>query len=230
MNAYEKNVFDMYQSCQLGNSEKCNLCRKENPELSKPISIWHVGEQYTESEHQVLFVGKVARGSIEQDAGCINGVLDGTGVAEDLYHSVSWPFWSYTKAIANELYGENDAWGKIAMTNMVKCNVSETTDTTTEMNKKNCAEYLRRELELLCPKNIIFYTNERYDDAVTSLFDQIENADYCDVPCGQKQMHLWKFTGRIGEHVMRAMRAGHPERMQKEDYTNRLIRFIREEE
>ena len=230
MNSYEKSIFDMYQNCRLGTSEKCNMCRKEYPGLSKPISIWHIGNRYAKSTHRVLFVGKAARGSIEQDSGSINGVLDGTGVPEDLYDSVGWPFWSYTRTIASELYGESDAWEKIAMTNMVKCNASEGEDTTTETRMQNCAEYLRRELELLCPKNIIFYTNKCYDNAVASLFDQMEDADYCDVPCGEKQMHLWKFTGKIREHTIRVMRAGHPERMQKADYTGQIIRFIRRED
>ena len=230
MNACEKSVFDMYGRCGLGTSKQCSSCRKENPGLSKPISIWHVGDRYSVSEHRVLFVGKAARGSIEQDAGSINGVLNGTAVAGQLYHAVGWPFWSYTKAIANELYGEGDAWEKIAMTNMVKCNASETVDTTTGAAKWNCAGYLRREIELLLPKNIVFYTNAWYDDAVASLFDRIEDPDRRDVPCGQKQMHLWSFSGVIGGHTMRVLRAGHPERMQKADYTGQIIAFIRGED
>ncbi|MBD5094842.1 MAG: hypothetical protein HDT26_11290 [Subdoligranulum sp.] len=228
MNSYEKSVFDMYKSYRLGVGEKCDICRKETPGLCKPISIWHVGDQYAMSEHRVLFVGKAARGSIQQDADCINGVQDGTGVAEDLYHAVGWPFWSYTRAIAEELYGEADAWEKISMTNMVKCNASETVDTTTESVKWNCAGYLRKEIELLLPKNIVFYTNAWYDEAVASLFDSIENAKYHDVPCGQKQMHLWRFTGMINGHSMRVIRTGHPERMKKEEFTGRIIEFIRE--
>lgn len=230
MNSYEKSVFDMYKRCGLGSSEKCSFCRKENPGLFKPISIWHIGEQYAMSKHRVLFVGKAARGSIEQDASNINSVSDGTALAGQLYHEVGWPFWSYTRAIANELYGEGKGWEEIAMTNMVKCNSSETVDTTRDSVKWNCAGYLRREIELLMPKNIIFYTNAWYDDAVASLFDKIENTDHRDVPCGQKQMHLWSFSGMVNGHAVRVLRAGHPERMQKADYTSQIIAFIQGED
>lgn len=225
MNVDEKIIFDMYEKSQLGRSETCSLCRKENQGLSKPTSIWHVGEQYKTSEYRVLFVGKAARGSIEQDAGGANDILDGTDLAKYLYYK-GWPFWSYTRTIANELYGESEAWEKIAMTNMVKCNASETVDTTTESVKRNCAQYLRKEIELLAPRNIIFYTNAWYDDAIESLFDRVKNSVYQDVPCGQKQMHLWTFDGVIGDHTMRVMRTGHPERMKKEDFTGQILRFL----
>lgn len=230
MNSFEKSIFDMYNSCQLGVGKKCVMCRKENADLSKPISIWHVGDQYTASEYRVLFVGKAARGSIENDTGGINGIEDGTSLAQELYNTVGWPFWSYTKKIADELYGTDSAWAKIAITNMVKCNASDTVDTTTESAKKNCAEYLRKEIELLAPRNIIFYTNAWYDDTITSLFDRIENAIYQDVPCGQKQMHLWSFTGMIGNYTMRVIRTGHPERMNKVAFTGKVINFIQNKE
>lgn len=227
MNEDERAIFDMYKRYQLGMGEKCVMCRQKNPRLSKPISIWHVGDRYAMSEYRVLFVGKAARGSIAGNAGSINDIQDGTDLAQKLYDTVGWPFWSYTRTIADELYGESAAYEKIAITNMVKCNASETVDTTTESRKRNCAEYLRREIELLVPRNIVFYTNDWYDDAILSLFDQIENPIYRDVPCGQKQMHLWIFTGVVNGNVSRVIRTGHPERMNKIGFTSQVIHFIK---
>ena len=64
MNKHEKEIFDLYDKLNIGKSEICKNC-KFNNELSKPISIWQVGDNYHNSEHKILFVGKVARGELE---------------------------------------------------------------------------------------------------------------------------------------------------------------------
>lgn len=226
MNRWEQSIFDMYLQYHLGKSEACQRCRQASTGLSRPISIWHVGTSYEESPYKVLFVGKAARGSIVEAPFYMDTVEDATVIAADLYYNSGWAFWGYTRAIASAVYGEENAWEQIALTNMVKCNRSDTVDTTIQDAKISCAEYLRREIALLCPRHIVFYTNAGYDEAIQRAFDRIEDSQYQDFPCGKKAMHLWAFTGVIGESRIKAIRTGHPERMKKGDFTSRIIDFI----
>ncbi len=229
MNIYEKSIMDMYIYEHIGQAAQCVACRKITPNLSHPISIWHVGTRYEQSLHRILFVGKAARGSLGQASLYRDTVEDGTTVAEDLYNTSGWAFWSYTKAVADALYGEGKGWDQLALTNMVKCNSSETIDTSIETTRRSCAIFLRREIELLCPKHIVFYTNSGYDEAIQSVFDTIGNSQYGDYPCGKKMMHCWTFTGIVNGSQIRVIRAGHPERMNKAHFTGKIIRFIRGE-
>lgn len=171
MNKYEKQIFELYKKLNIGKSGACFECRKQNADLSLPISIQQVGDKYYESPYRVLFVGKTARGATGTKCG---NFWDATGTADELYNNVGWAYWSYTKAIADELYPKN-AWEKIAFTNMVKCNNSNTIDTATDSMKEFCLPIIKEEIKVLLPKNIVFYTNNVYDSQIENLFDKITN-------------------------------------------------------
>lgn len=226
MNQFEKQIFDMYVQYGIGRNEDCAICRQNEPNLSKPISIWHVGTQYAQSKYKVLFIGKAARGSLGQENLYCDIVEDGTVIAEDLYYSTGWVFWNYTKAIMNKIYGEESAWEQFALTNMIKCNASETADTSTTAAKANCALFLKKEVELLQPKHIVFYTNSNYDEAIKIVFDGIEDSEYVDSPCGNKVLHLWNFIGLLGGNKIKVIRTGHPEPMNKQHFVKHIVDFI----
>lgn len=222
MNKFEKQIFDIYDKINIGKSDTCQKCRSQNTDLSPPVSIWQVGDEYYDSEYKILFVGKVARGTPGEKYG---DFMDATKRADELYQNVGWAYWNYTKAIANSLYGGN-AWERIAFTNMVKCNSSDTVDTTTDSMRNFCLHILKEEIKKLKPKNIVFYT-KGYDSQIEKLFDIIINSETKYVPIGKKQMSSWTFEGMLGDDVVRCIRVGHPERMKKEDFVNHVVDYLK---
>jgi len=222
MNKFEKQIFDIYDKINIGKSDTCQKCRSQNTDLSLPVSIWQVGDEYYDSEYKILFVGKVARGTPGEKYG---DFMDATKRADELYQNVGWAYWNYTKAIANSLYGRN-AWEKIAFTNMVKCNSSDTIDTTTDTMRNLCLPILKEEIKMLKPRNIVFYA-KGYDEQIENLFDSIQDSKMEYVTIGKKKMSSWTFNGMIGNYLSKIIRVGHPERMKKEDYVNHLINYIK---
>lgn len=223
MNKNEKKIFEIYKKINIGKSEICQKCRELNPSLFLPVSIWQVGDKYYDSKYRVLFVGKVARDAPGVKCG---GFMDATQRADELYQNVGWAYWNYTKGIANNLYDEN-AWEKIAFTNMVKCNNSFTVDTTTTSMRDFCLHVIKEEIKALEPKNIVFYT-KGYDAQIEKLFDLITNSETKYVAIGKKTMSSWTFNGTIGDNTSRIIRVGHPERMKKDDYINHIVSFIKQ--
>lgn len=223
MNKSEKKIFELYKKLNIGEASSCMTCRKQNHNLSAPISIWQVGNEYYDSQYRVLFVGKTARGEAGIKCGSF---MDATKAADELYDNVGWAYWNYTKAITNSLYSEA-AWEKVAFTNMVKCNNSDTVDTATDSMKNFCLPIFREEIKILQPKNIVFYTKDGYDEQIKILFDVITHSKFEDVNIGQKKMNSWTFEGIIENNKSRVIRVGHPERMKKDDYVKHITEYIR---
>lgn len=223
MNKHEEKVFRMYEKINIGKSDLCQKCREQNTDLSLPVSIWQVGDEYFDSEYKILFVGKVARGTPGDLCG---DFMDATERADELYQNAGWAYWNYTKTIAERIYNEN-AWEKIAFTNMVKCNNSDTIDTTTDSMRDFCLSVLKEEIKILKPKNIVFYT-KGYDNQIEKLFDTVLDSETKEVFIGKKKMRSWTFRGMIDNNLSRVIRVGHPERMKKEDYVNHIVNFIKD--
>jgi len=221
MNRYEKCIFDMYDKINIGESDTCKKCRNQSPNLSIPVSIWQVGDEYYNSKYRILFVGKVARGTPGEKYG---GFMNATKRADELYQNAGWAYWNYTKTIVNNIY-DKKAWEKVAFTNMVKCNSSDTIDTTADSTKNFCIYVLKEEIKILKPKNIVFYT-KGYDEQIEGLFDNIENSKTEYVDIGKKKMSSWTFNGMIGDNVIRGIRVGHPERMKKDAFVEHIVNFI----
>ena len=152
--------------------------------------------------------------------------MDATERADELYQNAGWAYWNYTKTIAERIYNEN-AWEKIAFTNMVKCNNSDTIDTTTDSMRDFCLSVLKEEIKILKPKNIVFYT-KGYDNQIEKLFDAVLDSETKEVFIGKKKMRSWTFRGMIDNNLSRVIRVGHPERMKKEDYVNHIVNFIKD--
>ena len=66
-----------------------------------------------------------------------------------------------------------DGWEKVALTNLLKCNLGSTTDTSSTVMKNFCLRDLgvfRRELQIIQPRKIVLYTGRAYDDYLEDLF------------------------------------------------------------
>jgi len=230
----EKSVFDMYET--LFNSEDgkktCGTCRTDSLKLDGPISIWQVGSEFGNSKYKVMFVGKTARGTPGDFIQDGRSVLDATDRGDELYLDPvkKGAYWSYTKEICDRVEGEN-SWEKIAFSNIVKCNNSNANDTASQEMKKHCIienKIILKEVEIVDPYTIIFYTGLDYDQSIGEMFaDNVINAgDKTERQIGAKLVPWWEFVVNLNGHDVRCLRTGHPERKKKTDFVNGVATFI----
>lgn len=98
----EKEIFDRYVEIKLGNSEVCDDCIAKNPGLSDPVSFWFIGKDYPNANPKILFVGKNARGEVGEYY-CNYKFRDARNAGKELWSNKSWPYWAYTKGIADNI-------------------------------------------------------------------------------------------------------------------------------
>lgn len=223
-NVVEENLFKMYDDIHLGSSSICKECHEKTENLSLPISFWFVGKNYENETGRVLFIGKNARGNPgEKQGNYYNSTMEARK-----YWNYSWPYWSYIRNITEELYGEKGA-DYIAYTNIIKCNNSGTIDNTSDLVKDNCVrkmQVIKKEIELLKPKKIVFLTSWYYDDYIKSIFSNIVDVESKKIQIGANKMPWWEFSGHINNDNIKVIRVGHPERKKKVDYVNAIVKWI----
>lgn len=223
-NKIEEDLFKMYNNINLGSSVICKECHEKILNLSSPVSFWFVGKNFNNDNGRVLFIGKNAR---DEPGERKQYYVDSRCAADYLWNG-SWSYWSYIRNIAEEIYGENGA-EHIAYTNIIKCNNSDTIDNTSKLVKDNCIkkmQVLRREIQLLKPKKIVFLTSWYYDEYLVCIFDSIEVIEDKNVPIGSKSMPWREFHGYINNNLIEVLRVGHPERKKKSDYVNIIVKWL----
>jgi hypothetical protein len=199
-----------------------------------------VGENYQISSERLLFVGKPHRGT----PGKIwaSGVIDPREEADRYFFENGMAYWAYSREIAVQLYGDpQTAWSRIAMTNLVKCtNVNypgPTVDTTTSTMAFCCVSDLRvivREIQILKPQRIVFYTYSFFPELVhdlrfepNSIWEDITPRDH-RVTCGKKRLGWWERSCSTSWcPSLRVLIVGHPERKLKKQYVELVSEWAR---
>lgn len=234
-------IFALYKELDLGKNASCLQCREKcqgKDAISMPISPWQIGPKYHEDPYRLLFVGKTARGEvgIETPGGYLDARPEGQRCFDEYKR---WPYWGYTSELLARLFGNpNEGWERIAFTNLIKCNASSKQDCTTQQMKENCLKNLGvawREIQILAPRQIIFYTGWTYDDYIVEWSKTIGNRivdrsgrDHIE-PNGKRSIPWWHREIYADDKlVLRFLRTGHPERKNKEDYLNSLLNWIKQ--
>jgi hypothetical protein len=241
MNNLEKIIYDEYLNIGIRKCKVCQECcdaefRNSNKSFFT-TGIWVVGNNY--HKNKVLFVGKVARG----DGG--GNLVDNQGNIYDctsssreyLWNNIkrNRAYWSYTREICKRVFDGSDSIENIAFTNIIKCNSSDTTDKTTYETKEYCIkkmQILRRELLVLQPRIIVFYTGKDYDDYIFKdkcIFDTIANNKlFFDkkVTIGRKEVLWLEAEAELEHNLISILRTGHPERLNKQEFTTRVSGWI----
>jgi hypothetical protein len=155
----------------------------------------------------------------------------------------NWPYWSYTRGIAEKLYGTK-AIDFIAFTNLIKCtNVgaddgeSTSTDKTTYSMSECCVLKLGviwKEIELIKPRTVVFYTFglfrktlERVPVALDGSMKEITSQNH-SVQCRNKQLGCWERSCKTAwADSLRLLVVGHPERMARREFVDMLTNWIR---
>lgn len=239
----------LYSKIGVKNSEICRDCHAryegdlKNPDLeefSNPLSIWFVGSNFYDDPYKVMFVGKMARG----DPGAVNdqGIIHDWKQGIDYFSNYPYPYWRYSRDIimATHDVSADEAWKYTVISNMVKCNSGDNDNLNTAI-KQNCLlkeRVIWKEIEILKPKNIIFYTSWEYDDYIRKYIEGLvatglSVTDKTDIkhriPIGGEPMPWWSMELREGDGkiVMRLLRIGHPERKSKADFVRNVTDWIK---
>lgn len=235
-NEIEKQLLQKYKDIGLGCSEVCKNCRGEcnseyGVELSRPIGAWFVGSKFADKEnkYRILFIGKNARGVKGKEPGVLvkmgkpddpNDPDAGTMIQFDSARAYlsekSSPYWSYTRAIAEQVFGKHeDPAEYIAFTNIVKCNISDTIDDTPKLLRENCVGkmgVIQKEIEIIKPNVIIMYTSYSYDKEMEILFPSVAKSKGTTVAVGKRRMPWFEANVEYGDgQTARLLRVGHPQ-------------------
>lgn len=223
-NETEKRLAERYHHMELGTCKICEECHKKE-HLSLPIGCWCVGSDFNKTSKRILFVGKNARnnpGTIE------DGFRNPFQYTRESLWNKSWPYWSYTRAITQRIFGD-DSIEHIAFTNIVKCNNSGGKDTTSDFVKSNCIlnlKVLQQELKVIHPTHIIFYTAWYYDDYIPNVFDRynIHYNGFKDI--GKRKMPWQEAISTLGNQTFHVLRVGHPQCKKKSDFVYEISKWL----
>lgn len=221
----ESQLLELYQRMDFGQNEVCRSCRRECPGLTRPVGAWAVGKDFYLHEIRLLFVGKNARGA---PGGQYQDFQSGFRASRDWLWQKPWPYWRYTRKIAEQIYGD-DSIENIAFTNIVKCNDSMGRDTTSLSTKDHCIcelNVIGHEIAIIGPTHVVFYTARGYDGHIPHIFDSLEIVKSTEIVIGRKKMPWLEARGVCGGRTVSILRTGHPERMKKTDYVSAICKWV----
>lgn len=212
-------------------------CKQCDAQIRHPLLPWILGDRFSDSAERIVFVGKPHRGMPGEVLP--SGVIDPTEVAESLWR-VRWAYWSYTREVAENLYGPHAA-DFIALTNLIKCtNVSANdgpADATTYRMAECCVLDLGviwKEIEQLHPLTLVFYTHGMFPDVLGPVPVAIQGslrevtAQGHFVECRRKRLRWWERTCSTSwTENLRILVLGHPERMGRPEFVQLLTEWIR---
>ena len=217
---------------------KNKICDKCDALIKHPVMPWIVGDNYFKSVEKVLFIGKPHRGVPGEEFP--SGILDPREPHLDWLMDCPWPYWSYTKEILISLYGNDDPWDYCPFTNIIKCtNVggegNPTNDATTYHMAECCIRDLGvifKEIEVLKPQHIIFYTYSLYPELLSNLpfansITETTNQNH-KVRCGEKNLGWWTRLAKTSwSNNVKILVTGHPERMKKDHFVSLITDWIK---
>lgn len=233
-------IFEMYKRISVGKNTICKECNP-NGLLEIPLSIYYIGEKFHSSGDTILFVGKTAVGGEGIGVVVDDTFTDATNFGEsslDLKEGMSnrRAFYSFTNEIIRRYYGTYELGKKfVALTNIVKCNNGSTKDQTSNFTKANCVDKLGviwKEVEILKPKRIIFYTGTNYDDFIDNFlpvgYSTLDNVEDDEINCWWHK----QFYNNEGTVICDILRIYHPDYMKyiggqaAEGYISKVVAWL----
>jgi len=231
-------IYEQFKKDKIGENEICNKCRKETNICTTPLSPYLISDEEINLNDRIMFIGKTARGS---DFGRETEIFyeDVTAFGHDFIRNSSWAYYSYTREIIKRYFGSIDTGIKfITYTNLMKCNNESTQDTTPYSAKRYCLnenKFIWKEIEIIQPKRLIFYSHNYYDDFIENfrpsnchhLIDVTDKANTAAV--GKKFALYWhrEFFDKEGKLICAFLRTSHPERLKKEDFVQNVLYFLK---
>jgi len=174
-------IYEMYSSNLFGQNQICTKCKeyaqqKWFPLTNGPVPIFHIGNDFSKHDKNLLIVGKVAYGwddytdiwsdifSDNQDSIAYMKNMIEERVEELFYKGIT-VYFSFLNQSLTEIFGNIDeAFNRIAITNFVHCNDGSVNDYLRQKNRYYCASkeangFIHKEIEILNPSHILVLTN-----------------------------------------------------------------------
>jgi hypothetical protein len=233
----KKSIIQLLHSLNAGKNSICQTCRIENPDIANAVGPWLSCKQVNHG-NGIAFVGKVARGD-DMGVSVSDKLIDVGSIGINLIKENNWSYWAYTRDIMEKVYGSLDtALLHTSLTNLIKCNNSTTQDTSTSSQANNCIRnnnFIFKELELVSPKAVVFYTGREYDDYILNMKPEaaarfLDETDRdASISIGQKLLPWWsrKYYAADGTLLTCFLRIGHPERMNKLQYVEEVANWLK---
>jgi hypothetical protein len=225
-------LFKLYGEIRIGTNAVCAACCSEEARrgtpLGRPVSFWHVGDQFRSAPLRLVFVGKNAVSG--KELRIRDGCHDASHRGAELYLERFSSYWTAIEKISCRALGISSgaALSSIAITNLIKCNQSDgqvRKDTTTPNMKHRCLNELGvvwSELKFLKPHCVVFFTGK--DSSPTAGYDQyIDNFKFGDshrditdqqktILVGAADIGWWhrEFI-TDGKVALRCLRTAHPQ-------------------
>ena len=133
----KRELLEFYKNENMGGNNLCCECRNNtNIETYAQTPYIICNKKYQGSG--IMFVGKLARGdSIGTELSPF--LEDVTAFGNEFIHDSGWPFYSYTREIIINLFGNiDDGLKRVSFANIVKCNNNQNRDTTDYLAKEYC--------------------------------------------------------------------------------------------
>ncbi|MBW8334621.1 MAG: hypothetical protein K0M40_21580 [Prolixibacteraceae bacterium] len=234
-------IYGQFEKDKIGENEICNKCRKGTNICTTPLSPYLISDEEINPNDRIMFIGKTARGS---DFGEETDMFyeDVTTFGNDYIRNSSWAYYSYTRDIIEKYYGSIDAGIKyITYSNLMKCNNDSSKDTTPYSAKQYCLnenKFIWKEIDIIQPGRLIFYSHHFYDDFIESFrpsnfyrFSDITDKSNA-VEVGAKYSLYWhrEFFDKDNKLICAFLRTSHPERLNKEDFVQNVLRFLKDTE
>ena len=214
-----------------------DICKSCDAKVKHPLLPWVVGSKYFSTKEKILFVGKPHRGIPGEKLA--SSIIDPQKMFESKLKDKSWAYWSYTKKILSKIYSKNE-WDYCAFTNIIKCtNVDSSKDKSIDTTSRTMAEFcieklgvIHKEIEILKPNHIVFYTKNLYPEYIEELpfgKDVKEITSKSNkVKCGKKDLAWWERTvSTKWNNKVKIIVIGHPERMKKDDYVSLVVNWVK---
>lgn len=174
-------IYEMYSTSLFGQNIICTKCKKYAqqkwlPLTNGPVPIFHVGKDFSKHDIKLLIVGKVAYGWNDYSdiwSSIFTGDKDSRTYminlieerVEELFYKGITVYFSFLKQSLTKIYGNiNEAFNRIAITNIVHCNDGSVNDYLRQKNRYYCASkgangFIHKEIDILNPSHILVLTN-----------------------------------------------------------------------
>jgi hypothetical protein len=233
-------ILEKFKTEKIGENSICINCRRNCGIVTNALSPYLISENFDSTKKKIMFVGKVARGSgfgEKMETDYYENVLK---KGEELLREEGWHFFSYTREIIKLYFGDFETGIKsTSFTNLMKCNNDTDLDTTPYQAKVYCInqnQFIWKEIEIIEPQKIIFYTHNQYDDFIDNFKpkNSFRQEDYLNrnhsITIGAKYSLHWhrKFYNEDNKVIMEFLRVSHPNRMKKQPYIKMILDWLNE--
>jgi hypothetical protein len=229
---------------------KCKDTLKPSQAILGPISFWHLGEKFADKNlPTIAFVGKTTwmDPNDYSKLATKERIYDGRPETIEFFGEglKRCQYWRIIKEVSTAIYPNKEEnmefLDRVFITNLAKCNIFEKGATSNNLTGykvfANCIDIFEKEIEIIKPSHIIFFTNNYYDKLIEELDFGFGKNNFIDVYNDEKRITnkelkhksvCWwhRYYNETGKNQMHLLRTRHPQGAPAE-LKDEIIKWIR---